>query len=84
MPKCLVTGTARDVERWTLRGTRRPHCREKLAQYKVPRELFVIDELPRNPTAGGVVLAAGENYAGAGRTNAPVHPLRGSTPSVVQ
>ncbi len=28
----------------------RSHCREHLAQYKVPREIRVLDELPRNPT----------------------------------
>ncbi len=28
----------------------RSHCREHLAQYKVPREIRVLDKLPRNPT----------------------------------
>jgi long-chain acyl-CoA synthetase len=28
----------------------RSHCRERLAQYKVPREIRLMDELPRNPT----------------------------------
>jgi long-chain acyl-CoA synthetase len=28
----------------------RTHCREHLARYKVPREIRVLDELPRNPT----------------------------------
>ena len=28
----------------------RSHCRARLPQYKVPREIRVIDELPRNPT----------------------------------
>ena len=28
----------------------RSHCRETLAQYKVPREIRVVDEMPRNPT----------------------------------
>jgi long-chain acyl-CoA synthetase len=28
----------------------RSHCREHLAQYKVPREIRRLDELPRNPT----------------------------------
>lgn len=28
----------------------RTHCREHLAQFKVPREIRVLDELPRNPT----------------------------------
>ena len=28
----------------------RAHCRESLAQYKVPREIRVLEELPRNPT----------------------------------
>ena len=28
----------------------RSHCRESLGQYKVPREIRVLDELPRNPT----------------------------------
>ena len=28
----------------------RSHCRETLAQYKVPREIRRIDEMPRNPT----------------------------------
>jgi long-chain acyl-CoA synthetase len=28
----------------------RSHCRERLAQYKVPREIRVLEELPRNPT----------------------------------
>ena len=28
----------------------RSHCRESLAGYKVPREIRVVDELPRNPT----------------------------------
>ena len=26
------------------------HCRESLAGYKVPKHVFFIDELPRNPT----------------------------------
>lgn len=26
------------------------HCRERLARYKVPREVFLVDELPRNAT----------------------------------
>ncbi|QDU35328.1 Long-chain-fatty-acid--CoA ligase [Poriferisphaera corsica] len=30
--------------------TLRAHCRDNLAQYKVPREIRLIDELPRNPT----------------------------------
>ena len=28
----------------------RNHCREALAQFKVPKEIHVLDELPRNPT----------------------------------
>jgi long-chain acyl-CoA synthetase len=28
----------------------RNHCRESLAQFKVPKEIHVLDELPRNPT----------------------------------
>ena len=28
----------------------RSHCRERLAQFKVPREIRVLQELPRNPT----------------------------------
>ncbi|QQE10249.1 AMP-binding protein [Planctomycetota bacterium] len=28
----------------------RKHCRENLAQFKVPREIRLVDELPRNPT----------------------------------
>ena len=28
----------------------RSHCRERIAQYKVPREIRVLKELPRNPT----------------------------------
>jgi acyl-coenzyme A synthetase/AMP-(fatty) acid ligase len=28
----------------------RSHCRETLAQYKVPREIRRLNELPRNPT----------------------------------
>lgn len=28
----------------------RSHCRESLAQFKVPRDIRVLDELPRNPT----------------------------------
>jgi long-chain acyl-CoA synthetase len=28
----------------------RSHCREKLAQYKVPREIRRLEALPRNPT----------------------------------
>jgi long-chain acyl-CoA synthetase len=28
----------------------RKHCRESLAQYKVPRDIRLIDKLPRNPT----------------------------------
>jgi long-chain acyl-CoA synthetase len=28
----------------------RAHCRDRLAQYKVPREIRLLDELPRNPT----------------------------------
>ncbi len=28
----------------------RSHCRERLAQYKVPRDIRVIEKLPRNPT----------------------------------
>ncbi len=28
----------------------RAHCRERLAQYKVPREIRCLDRLPRNPT----------------------------------
>jgi long-chain acyl-CoA synthetase len=28
----------------------RTHCREHLATFKVPREIRVIDQLPRNPT----------------------------------
>jgi long-chain acyl-CoA synthetase len=28
----------------------RTHCRERLAQYKVPREIRVLEKLPRNPT----------------------------------
>jgi len=28
----------------------RSHCRESLAQYKVPREIRVVEELPRGPT----------------------------------
>ena len=28
----------------------RAHCRERLAQYKVPREIRRLDQLPRNPT----------------------------------
>src|SRR5690606_39174132 len=31
-------------------GALRSHCRERLSQYKVPREIRVIEELPRNPT----------------------------------
>ncbi|MFA9480190.1 class I adenylate-forming enzyme family protein [Phycisphaerales bacterium AB-hyl4] len=31
-------------------GKVRSHCRELLAQYKVPREIHVVDELPRSPT----------------------------------
>jgi acyl-CoA synthetase (AMP-forming)/AMP-acid ligase II len=26
----------------------REHCRSRLAPYKVPREVFVVDELPKN------------------------------------
>ena len=28
----------------------RAHCRDRLAQFKVPREIRKIDKLPRNPT----------------------------------
>jgi acyl-coenzyme A synthetase/AMP-(fatty) acid ligase len=28
----------------------RSHCRESLAQYKVPKEIRLLSELPRNPT----------------------------------
>ena len=28
----------------------RSHCREHLAQFKVPREIRLLDKLPRNPT----------------------------------
>ena len=28
----------------------RSHCREFIGQHKVPREIRVMDELPRNPT----------------------------------
>ena len=28
----------------------RSHCRKSLGQFKVPREIRVLDELPRNPT----------------------------------
>ena len=28
----------------------RNHCRDSLAQFKVPKEIHVLDELPRNPT----------------------------------
>ncbi len=28
----------------------RAHCRDRLAQYKLPREIRVLDKLPRNPT----------------------------------
>ncbi|MHC5114185.1 MAG: class I adenylate-forming enzyme family protein [Planctomycetota bacterium] len=28
----------------------RAHCRDRLAQFKVPREIRVVEELPRNPT----------------------------------
>ncbi len=28
----------------------RSHCREHLAQFKVPREIRKLDKLPRNPT----------------------------------
>ena len=28
----------------------RNHCRESLAQFKVPKEIHMLDELPRNPT----------------------------------
>ena len=31
-------------------GALRNHCRESLAQFKVPKEIRVLDELPRNPT----------------------------------
>lgn len=28
----------------------RSHCRESLAQYKVPRDVYLLEKLPRNPT----------------------------------
>ena len=31
-------------------GELKGHCRERLAGYKVPRRIVVLDELPRNPT----------------------------------
>jgi long-chain acyl-CoA synthetase len=50
----------------------RSHCREHLAQFKVPREIRVLEKLPRNPT--GKIMRrqlSAENPAAAAGTGSP-------------
>ncbi len=55
----------------------RTHCREHLAQFKVPREIRVIDKLPRNPT--GKIMRRQLTQDTPGIT--PETPARAAEPS---
>ena len=44
----------------------RNHCREHLAQFKVPREILAVDELPRSPTGKILRRQLSEQHAGGG------------------